>query len=167
MISLSDAASILKRQSLLSTSRKKDEPLGFLCFKLDEREYGVDLNLINQIVKSPPLTWVPQTEQFVLGVVSIRGAVVTLVDLRQLMDLPPTKHLQTSRVLIVEVEHEQIGLLVDSVTQVRRIRMSDLEKKPGLGEGPRAEQVLYVARPDADNLVVIVDLNAILGEKLR
>ncbi|MBW2277916.1 MAG: chemotaxis protein CheW, partial [Deltaproteobacteria bacterium] len=64
-----------------------DTEHGFLCFTLDGEEYGVDLNMIVQIVKPPPLTRVPRVRSHVLGVISIRGAVVTLIDLRLLMDL--------------------------------------------------------------------------------
>ena len=156
----------MTRQSILPGNKRKSEPFGFLCFTLDGREYGIDLNLVRQIVKPPPLTWVPRTEPFVLGIVSIRGAVVTLVDLRQLMDFDPTSWPITTRVLIVEMENEQVGLLVDSVTQVRRIEASKLETEPTLGDGPSAEQVLFVARPTPDELIIIIDLDAILGDSL-
>ncbi|MCP4680595.1 MAG: chemotaxis protein CheW, partial [Deltaproteobacteria bacterium] len=106
------------------------ESKGFLCFKMDDREYGVDLNLISQIVRPPPLTWVPRVDPHILGIISIRGAVVTLVDLRQLMNLQPTSWPRAAKVLLVELEEEQIGLLVDNITQVRLIAPSDLERNP-------------------------------------
>ncbi|MCP4599629.1 MAG: purine-binding chemotaxis protein CheW [Proteobacteria bacterium] len=169
IITLTKGPTVLTRQS--KAPLKKDEvidgPIGFLCFRLGDEEYGVDLNLISQIVKPPPLTWVPRMEPHILGIVSIRGAVVTLIDLRQLMDLAPTTWPRMARILLVEMEGERIGLLIDNITQVRRIAMSDLEEKPSIKEDSRADHVLFVARPAADNLVVIIDLDMILEEKLK
>ncbi|MCP4675878.1 MAG: purine-binding chemotaxis protein CheW [Deltaproteobacteria bacterium] len=169
IIPLTRGPGVLARQSKAPEKDLGDQsgPVGFLCFNLGEQEYGIDLDLVCQIVKPPPLTWVPRMDPHILGIVSIRGAVVTLIDLRQLMDLEPTPWPRSARVLIVELEDEQIGLLVDSVTHVRRIDVDDLEMNPSLKEGQRADHVLYVARPKPDELIIIVDLDTIIGEKIK
>ena len=149
-------------------SGKDGERYGFLCFTLGDEEYGVDLHLINQIVKPPPVTWVPNAESYVLGVVSIRGAVVTLVDLRRVMGRGETEWLKNNRVLIVNRGDEQVGLLVDSVTQVRRLHVRDLEADVTIDEGLYHDHVLFIARPEteAEKLLVIIDLHSILAEKM-
>ncbi len=169
IIPLTRGQAVLTRQSKSSDdiSERARGPRGFLCFGLDDQEYGVDLNIVCQIVKPPALAWVPRIEPHILGIVSIRGAVVTLVDMRQLMDLEPTPWPRTARVLIVDLEGEQIGLLVDRVSQVRRIEMADLEKKPAIKEGLSADYVLSIARPGGGDPIVIIDLDMILGERLR
>jgi purine-binding chemotaxis protein CheW len=166
IIPLTKGEPLLTRHSK-SPDYMSDGPLGFLCFALDDQEFGVDLNLVAQIVKPPPVTWVPRAATHVLGVISIRGAVVTLIDLRQLLDLGRAEIGRSSRVLIVELEGEQVGLLVDRVTQVRRIDPSRLERDPSLREGSYAEFILFVARPSPQALTLIIDLDAILGEKLK
>lgn len=148
-------------------SEKNAEPLGFLCFRLDGEEYGVDLKLVCQVVKPPPVTWVPRLAPHLLGVISIRGAVVTLVDLRQLMGLSPTEWPKSGRVLIVEIGEEQVGLLVDGVSSVRRVRVTDLEKRPSLRESHTNDYVICVARPEGGSPILIVDLDTILAERLR
>ena len=169
IIPVSSGPGVLARHS---TAPSEDSdvaagPLGFLCFKLGDQEYGIDLDIVGQIVKPPPVTCVPRLEPHILGIVSIRGAVVTLVDLRQLMNLEPTPWPRSARILIVEMKGEQIGLLVDSVTQVRRINAADLETSPALRENPQADHVLFVARPEPDQLIIVIDLDIIIGEKLR
>jgi purine-binding chemotaxis protein CheW len=141
--------------------------LDFLCFILDGEEYGVDLNLVRQIVKPPPLTWVPRVDPHILGVISIRGAVVTLVDLRQLMAMEPSELPRGARVLIVDRDDEQIGLLVDGVTQVRRLGIQELEHDLAFEESRRTEHLLYLARPAADQIVVVLDLEGILLEMTK
>lgn len=145
----------------------REEQHGFLCFELGDEEFGVDLNVIVQIVKPPPLTRVPRVGRHILGVISIRGAVVTLVDLRRLMGFAPSTWPRNARVLLVEMAEEQIGLLVDAVTQVRRLGEDVLEKKPRLDDSQAAERVVYVARPDADTQVTVIDLVAVMSEAMR
>jgi chemotaxis signal transduction protein len=147
--------------------KSADDRLGFLCFHLGDRLYGVDLNLICEIVNPPALTKVPRVDPFILGVISIRGQVVTLVDLRQLLDLEPTSWPRTARIIVVEIGGEHIGLLVDKVTQVRRIKISELEKNPSLCEEHRADHVLFISRPTAEELLVIIDLDTVLEEKIQ
>lgn len=162
-----EAVEVVTRQSKARRSSDEDAAeRSFLGFTLNEREYGIDLDFIVQIVKPPAVTWVPRSEPHILGVVSIRGAVVTLVDLKQLMDLEPSPMPRGARVLLVEIGQERVGLLVDGVTKVRRIDDVDLEKKPVLGKGPRGDYVLFLARPEPDKVIVMIDLNAVIRERL-
>ena len=163
---LTRAPSLLTIQSQ-SAGHRTSEPVGFLCFTLDNEEFGVDLQLVCQVVKPPPVTWVPRIPEQYLGVVSIRGAVVTLVDLRRLMGRRPTKWPKSARVLIVETAEEQIGILVDSVTQVRRFMMKDLEKKPNLKTENNLDHLVCVGRSEGRAPVLIVDLDALLQETIK
>jgi len=141
--------------------------LSFLGFTLEREEYGADLNLVTQIVKPPVLTWVPRVPPHVLGVISIRGAVVTLVDLRQLIGLSPTSWPRTGRVLLTSHKGEPIGLLVDRVTHVHRVSVDEFESGLSLEESARTECVLGIARPDPSTRVTVVDVRGILTELMR
>ncbi len=143
------------------------DEIGAICFTLGDEEFGVDLNLVRQIVKPPPLTWVPRAEPDILGVVSIRGSVVTLLDLRQVMGVEPTNWPRMARILIVELEGEPLGLLVDSVTHVRSFTAEMLEREPGLLGGSRGDFVACVARPGPDDVVTIIDLDAVIEQRFR
>jgi purine-binding chemotaxis protein CheW len=144
-----------------------DAALSFLGFVLDAEEFGADLNLVAQIVKPPPLTWVPRARPYHLGVISIRGQVVTLVDLRQLLGLPPTAWPKTARVLLVDHGGEPIGLLVDAVTQVHRVSLEQFETGVSLEDEVRTEFVLGVARPDTAIRVTVIDVLGVLTELMR
>ncbi|MBN2341566.1 MAG: purine-binding chemotaxis protein CheW [Deltaproteobacteria bacterium] len=145
-----------------------DEPtIGFLCFMLGKEEFGVDLNLVSQIVTPPPVTRVPRTRSYFMGVVSIRGGVATLVDFRQLLGLDPAKIDRSSRILLYHTPDEQFGLLVDKVTLVRRVPASNFEENPVLEENPVTEKVVGVVRPDKTTQITIIDLEEIMHEALR
>jgi len=146
--------------------RKSSGDMGFLCFTLGREEYGIDLNLIKQIVKPPPLTWVPKARRSILGIISIRGSVITLLDARLLMGMAPTDWPRSARVLLVEIRGERVGMLVDAVTLVRRVSVADFEEDPALGERVGTEHVLGVIRPDPGVQITIVDIREILAESL-
>lgn len=137
---------------------------GFLCFQLAGEDFGVDLHLIKQIVKPPALTWVPRVERHILGVIAVRGEVITLVDTRLLMDFAPTSWPRDARVLLVDHAGESIGLLVDAVTQVQRLGESVLERTDALAESAGADRVLFIARPVEDRQLTIIDLVGLLAE---
>jgi purine-binding chemotaxis protein CheW len=146
------------------TARTKQ---GFLCFLLGGEEFGVDLQLVKQIVKPPPVTWVPRVAAYILGVVSIRGTVVTLVDLGLLMEFGPTSWPRTARILLLEVEGELVGLLVDRVTMVRRLPESALERNPSLEGTAHSGRVVCLARPDEQTQITVIDLEGLVAEALE
>lgn len=173
-------AAIVKQEDVGSVltrfADRSDEPqrngvdnLGAICFTLGDEEFGVDLSLVRQIVKPPPVTWVPRVEPDILGVISIRGSVVTLIDLRQVMGVQAeaTKWPRTARVLIVELEGEPLGLLVDSVTHVRKFDVEMLEWEPGLHESSRGDFVSCVARPGPNDVITIIDLDSVIAERFK
>ncbi len=166
LVPFTKAPSMLTLQSSNARSNASDL-VGFLCFTLDDEEFGVDLQLVGQVVKPPPVTWVPRIPEQFLGVIPIRGQVVTLMDLRQLMGRQATSWPKGGRVLIVDIGDEQLGLLVDSVTQVRRFPMKDLEKKPNLPGDKTSDHVVCVARSTGVKPVLILDLDALLQERMR
>jgi purine-binding chemotaxis protein CheW len=166
LVPFAKTPSLLTLQSA-NARANASEPVGFLCFTMDDEEFGVDLQLVCQVVKPPPVTWVPRIPNRFLGVIPIRGQVVTLLDLKPLMGRRPTEWPRGARVLIVDTGLEQIGLLVDSVTQVRRFLMKELEKKPSLPGDKSSDHVVCVARIDGRTPVLILDLDAVLQEKMK
>ena len=89
--------SVVSSQQISSSSKgsrkggeKRGKQLSLLCFSLGDCEYGTELHVLQQIVRPPPLTWVPRVKSHILGIIPIRGKVVTLMDLRQLMGLEQT-----------------------------------------------------------------------------
>jgi purine-binding chemotaxis protein CheW len=165
------ATALTRLASLVPRNSGKDRGdrarQGFLCFVLGHEEFGVDLQLVRQVVKPPPVTRVPRAPEHILGVVSIRGTVVTLIDLGLLMGFGATGWPRGVRILLIEVEGELVGLLVDRVTMVRRLPESALERNPSLEESPHSARVVCLARTDECNLVTVIDLEGLVAEALE
>lgn len=137
----------------------------FLTFKLGDELYGVELTRIKEILSPPPITEVPRAAREVLGVCSVRGLLVTVVDLRRRLSLQERSHTRRTRILLVTAEGgEVMGLLVDEVRQVVRLAESEIETAATALGGDVAEYVLGVGRPQG-MFIVLLDLRAIVSDQ--
>ncbi len=140
-----------------------DHSLDLLSFALAGEGYAVDLGAIQEIVVPPPVTPVPRAARSVLGVCSVRGQLVTVVDLRHCLGLPTEAPTRRRRILLGRTEDDEVmGLLVDEVRQVVRLLPSELELT---ATGPGSELSDYVrgiGRPESGEVLVLLEMKAIL-----
>ena len=117
---------------------------------------------IAEILKPLPITEVPRAPRAVIGVMSVRGRLVTVIDLRRRFGLPEAEAGTKSRVLLVaSSEADPIGLLVDEVVQVYRLADSEIEPASALGSEQSAH-IAGIGRPTG-TILILLDLEPILG----
>jgi purine-binding chemotaxis protein CheW len=133
----------------------------YLSFRLAEERFALPIAQIREIIKVPLITRVPRTEPFVLGVLSLRGTIVPVVDLRMLLGQPDSPQTRRSRVLIFIRAGELVGLLVDEVHHVIRLGEEDIEAHP-FGTRPEADPIVGVGRQDGE-IVALLDLHTALA----
>jgi purine-binding chemotaxis protein CheW len=135
----------------------------YLTFLLGGEEYAVEIARVREVLKVPAITEVPRAPGHVLGVVMVRGEVVAVFDPRRRLGLPAAPVLgRAGRVLVCDAGDGVVGLLVDAVSQVVRLRPSDIEPRPqGIG-GAAAEYIAGIGR-DRGRMVILLDLGAVLG----
>lgn len=134
----------------------------YLAFALAGETYAVQIANVAEILKPPPLTEVPRAPRNVIGVVSVRGKLVTVVDLRRRFRVHESPVDRKSRILLAEVGRgdEQVGLLVDEVLQVYRLADSEIEPANVLG-GDQPAHIAGIGRPPG-TLLILLDLRPIL-----
>lgn len=135
----------------------------FLVFGLAGELYGVELTGIKEILSPPPITPVPRAPREVVGVCSVRGLLVTVLDLRRRLRLEERPLGRRSRILLATDGGEVTGLLVDEVRQVVRLAESEIEVAAQALGGDLAEHVLGIGRPGGVFLILL-DLNAIVKD---
>ncbi len=161
----------VRRARALPGSEDLEEYLGF---RADTEMFAVSLALVREILKPPPITEVPRARSDILGIVSVRGNITTVVDLRRRLRLTPAPATVSSRVLLVQGSDEVLGLLVDEVTQVYRLSPSEIEPATAVLGGATAPHVAGIGRPrmrglrgDAettqDEVLILLDLAALLS----
>ncbi|HEX9049434.1 MAG TPA: chemotaxis protein CheW [Anaeromyxobacter sp.] len=134
----------------------------YLTFLLGREEYAVAIERVREVVRAPPVTEVPRAPAHVLGVVTVRGEVMAVLDPRRRLGLPGTAPLDgAGRIVIVDAGDGACALLVDAVSSVVRLPAGAIEPCPqGIG-GPRAEFLAGIGR-EGDRLFTVLDLGALL-----
>jgi purine-binding chemotaxis protein CheW len=133
----------------------------YLTFLLGAEEYAVAIERVREVMKSPPVTEVPRAPPHVLGVVTVRGEVVAVIDPRRRLGLPGLAPEGNERVIIVDAGDGPCGILVDRVASVVRLRPGTIEPCPqGLG-GANADCLAGIGR-EGDRLFTVLDLGALL-----
>ena len=135
----------------------------FLMFALAGELYGVELTRIKEILSPPPITMVPRAPREVIGVCSVRGLLVTVLDLRRKLRLDERALTRRARILLGEAESgEVIGLLVDEVRHVVRLAATEVEPAASALGGDVSEFVLGIGRP-AGEFLILLDLLSIVS----
>lgn len=138
------------------------EILAFVC---NDELYAVELSSVHEIVIPPPITKVPRSSPAIVGVCSVRGELATVVDLRTILSIGPCDDTSKARVLLARVGGtELIGLLVDEVRQVVRLKESQVEYSSQSLGGDLSEGVLGIGRPNDGEVIVILELGVVLNK---
>ena len=119
----------------------------YLAFMLATEAYAIEIGNIVEILKPLPITEVPRADEEVVGVMSVRGRLVTVIDLKRRFGLARSFSMdKKSRILLVAAPEEEIGLLVDEVIQVYRLAESEIEPPAVLGS-EQQPHVVGIGRP--------------------
>lgn len=149
----------------LAQSRNQGVVTEYLAFRLAKDTYAVPVTSVHEIVKPPMITPVPRAPSYVLGIISGRGRVVTVVDARRKLRLEEQTATPRSRVLIAEGAQERIGLWVDEVLMVYRFGEGEIERSLLGPSGEMGDYITGIARPadDASLVVILLDVKALLS----
>lgn len=138
------------------TSSNRGPVREFLAFALGSDLYGVELRRIREILSPPPMTPVPRAPHTVLGVCSVRGLLVTVVDLRRCLKLAEGAPGRRARILLTEAgSGEVVGLFVDEVRQVMRLSENEIEVATSVLGGDASEHVLGIGRSQGEMLILL------------
>jgi purine-binding chemotaxis protein CheW len=135
-----------------------------VTFKLEEETYGVNVMQVQEVLRVTEIAPVPGAPYFVLGIINLRGNVVTVIDTRSRFGLSATDLTDNSRIVIIEGEGQVVGILVDSVAEVVELRESQIDTAPNVGneETARYIQGVYTS---GDGLLIVVDINKLLTDE--
>ena len=150
----------MKNNSALSTD---DPMLQWVTFRLDNETYGINVMQVQEVLRHTEIAPVPGAPGYVLGIVNLRGNVVTVIDTRQRFGLMPAEGTDQTRIVIIEAERQVVGILVDSVAEVVYLRQSEIETAPHVGNDESAKFIQGVCNKN-DELLILVDLDKLMSD---
>jgi len=133
-----------------------------VAFKLEKEEFAVNIHQVREVLKMSRVTPLPQSAHYIEGVINLRGEVIPVVDLRKRFELPVGERGEQTRIIIVEIQNSNVGLIVDSVTEVLRFSSSAIQPPPARVAGTRTDLIKGVGKV-ADRLLIILNLEKILA----
>ena len=137
-----------------------------LAFVVGGETYGVDILTIREIIKVRAVTEVPRTPLFIIGIITVRGAVIPVIDLRLRLRLTATPPTRAARILVVVKDGEPFGLLVDAVSGVVRLAESEIETPPSTlagGEGVFLSGIGRHRSGRRERMVILLNLPQVVG----
>ncbi|ACL72432.1 chemotaxis protein CheW [Thioalkalivibrio sulfidiphilus] len=136
----------------------------YVTFRLAEETYAINVMQVQEVLRVSEIAPVPGAPHYVLGIVNLRGNVVTVIDARRRLGLEPREPDDASRVVIIEVSNQVVGILVDSVAEVIELGTAEIEPAPNVGNDESSKYIQGVASRDGE-LTIVVDLNKLLSEE--
>ncbi|MCH9038751.1 MAG: chemotaxis protein CheW [Chloroflexi bacterium] len=135
-----------------------------VVFSLNTELYGVDINVVREIIRMQKLTNIPQTPSYVKGVINLRGSVTPVIDLRKRLDLQVRDATTDTRIVVVDVGNQNIGIIVDQVTEVLRISSDAIEPTSAIVTATDSDYILGIAKLE-DRLIILLDLESALCQE--
>ena len=140
----------------------------YLTFVLDKEEYGIGILKIKEIIGMMAITPVPQTPEYVKGVINLRGKVIPVVDLRLRFGMDSIEYDDRTCIIVVEMEGQAgivlIGIVVDAVSEVLIIKGEDIEGTPTFGTKLNTEYILGMAKLEG-GVKILLDIDQVLSSK--
>jgi purine-binding chemotaxis protein CheW len=138
-----------------------------VSFKLGSEEYGVDIGQVQEINRMVAVTKVPRAPQFMEGVINLRGQLIPIIDLRTRFGMERAEHSKSTRIVVTEIGSKRIGMVVDSVSEVLRLPLEQIEEAPDMISGVETEYIRGVGKLE-ERLIILLDLGKIVtGDEKR
>lgn len=135
-----------------------------VCFRIGRETYGVDIFAVREIVKPQEITSIPGTASCVLGIINLRGKIVSVVDLAGRLGFGVTKMTRSSRILVVDVDGFTVGFLVDAATEVLRLSVDSIKPAPDELKASIHEDYLEGVGILDGRLIIILNLARLLTD---
>jgi purine-binding chemotaxis protein CheW len=138
------------------------ELLQLVSFKIGDEEFGVDILSVQEINRMSQVTKVPNTPDFIEGVINLRGRIIPVLDLRVKLGMARKEHGKDTRIVVVELKGQTIGFIVDEVSEVLRVPKEITEAPPDMIGGVNSDYITSIGKLE-DRLLIMLDLEKILS----
>lgn len=149
---------------LTRTAAENDGIREFLIFSVDTIEFGIDIGLVQEIIKFQPVSPMPNAHPYCKGIINIRGLIVPVLDMRTKLGFPSAEYHERTCIIVVRLDTESVGIIVDQVKDVIRLREEELSDAPALN-GERKGYTAKIANTDG-KIRQILNVNAVFDVEL-
>jgi purine-binding chemotaxis protein CheW len=145
----------------------KEERIQLVSFKIGNEEHGIDVLKVREIIRMSNITRVPNTPHYIEGVINLRGKVIPIISLRMKFSLPEAENDSRTRIIVMDMDNELMGFVVDSVAEVIRIAVNEIQPPPPIVTGGIEQECLSGVIHHAERLLVLLDLEKMFSPDER
>lgn len=158
-----DAANRDQNSEQASTSVEDTLKDMYLTFRLGNEDYAVEIRYVTEIVGMQRITEVPDMPGYVKGVVNLRGQVIPVIDMRLRFNMTDRPYDERTCIIVVNIRNRQVGLVVDTVNEVRTIEETNVSPTPKTGVGNSIDYISGLGKV-GDEVKILLDANRLLFE---
>lgn len=148
---------------MAQTQEQSQDPVSqWVTFHVEDEIYGINVMQVQEVVRVPEIAPVPGAPDFVMGIINLRGNVVTVIDTRKRFGMPFKENDDATRIVIIEHQDQVAGILVDNVAEVVELRASQIEAAPNVGNDKSARFIQGVFSREGD-LLILVEVGKLLS----
>lgn len=137
----------------------------YVVFKLNKEEFGIDIMNVKEIIIYQEVVNVPNTPDFVEGILNYRGSVIPIINLKRRLRLGEEERTKDTRIIVISLEDKEIGFIVDEASQTLRLDEEHIDPAPDVISGIDRKYIIGVGKIDEKRLLIIIDLQKILTDK--
>ena len=143
--------------------RSAGKEIQVVIFRLGREEFGVRIDQVKEIIEMTHITRMPKAPSFIEGVINLRGEVVAVIDLARQFDIPASERGEETRIVVVDVDNNIVGMIVDSVPEVLRISAENIDPTPTLIESRIDTSYIEGIGKLDDRIFVLLNLSKVLS----
>ncbi len=148
-----------------SVAVDNDQEMQFTCFYLGDTLYGYEIDLVQEINDELNITKVPLSPDYVMGIMNLRGQIITVIDQKKKLGLSSSSSPESSRVIIIKSQNEYIGLMVDKIAEVITCTAKDIAKPPSNVHGVQGKMFKGIVHTSKNELLALLDINSVLDDE--
>ena len=148
-----------------SQSKAVGKELQLVVFRLSEEEFGMDISQVREIIRMQDITVMPKAPDFIEGVINLRGQIIGVMDLAKRFGMKSQAKTEKSRVVVVEIKENTVGLIVDEVPEVLRISEDQIDPTPSVIESQVHSEFIRGVGKMKDRLLIILAADKILSHE--
>lgn len=133
-----------------------------IVFRAGNEEFGVNIDAVREIIKMSMITPIPESPDFIKGIVNVRGEIVTTIDIKSRFDLQQTEDVEAKHIVVTKQEDNLFGLIVDEVIEVLRIMKKEIKSTPNLIDKINEKYIKGIISHD-NRLIILLDLEQVLS----
>lgn len=146
-------------------SEARGELIQLVSFNLDKEEYGIEVLKVREIIRMTNITHMPNTPHYVEGIINLRGKVIPIVSMRKKFGLMETGNNSHTRIMVMDIEGELMGFIVDAVSEVIRISASEIQPSPAVVAGGIDQECIAGVINQSERLLVLLDLDKMFSHE--